>query len=399
MSNDQLSYELKQSSLSTPNGRRTALVIVDMQNDFMATGPVPYPDTQELVQRINKLRNTFKFNTVVLSKDAHPSNHISFLSHHLPTKYVEPYSKVVVKTTPHLINVFHPNVHFTDKDKSVNQVIYPDHCIAGSVGSEFAVGLEVHVTDVVVEKGTNPLEDSPSLFYDDFTTKTSLYDTLTTNNISEVFICGIGGDTTVVNTALMSAFLGFRTYIVADCCSSLPRKTSSLQSHLTAHCEAHKLPSSTASTCVDFDDETRRQLENAGVVIANLSVLREPRSDPGRETGAYLARQTQLMQQLCAHLAYERPDDPIALIRAKLKEVAETRLLSSLSLLNDADIEVVFGMTDVKKQGWISGEQARRIVWELGLDTEGLLVRNEDRFTCAELKILARRAMERRRHE
>jgi hypothetical protein len=131
------------------------------------------------------------------------------------------------------------------------------------------------------------------------------------------------------------------------------------------------------------------------VRVVNLAILREPRSDDGREVGAYLAKHgiNQLMQQLCAHLAYAQPEDPIALLKTKLSELAESRLFSSLALLSDADIEIVFAMTDKNKEGWISGEQARKIVWDLGFDAE--LVRNQDRFTCAELKILVRRAMER----
>jgi len=116
----------------------TALVIVDVQNDFCTGGNLAVPNGEAIVPVINGLREQFQ--TVVLTQDWHPAGHASFAS-------------------------THGQDPFTTKELEYGtQVLWPDHCVQDTEGAEFRSDLVVKDTDLLLQKGNNPDIDSYSAF-------------------------------------------------------------------------------------------------------------------------------------------------------------------------------------------------------------------------------------------
>lgn len=111
--------------------KNQALVVVDVQNDFLETGALPVPAASEVIPVINKIAPLF--DTVVFTQDWHPKNHISFASQHKGGRLYE------------LVDVSYGK-----------QVLWPDHCVQETVGAELAPGLDAEKSTLNVKKGTNP---------------------------------------------------------------------------------------------------------------------------------------------------------------------------------------------------------------------------------------------------
>jgi nicotinamidase-related amidase len=134
----------------------SALLLIDLQNDFLPTGSLPVCKGDEVVERCNAIRKSRNFTLTALSQDNHPLKHASFASTH----DAELFSSRTIPTPDRTLK---PRV--TD---TVNQVMWPDHCVQGSSGAEFAENLIREETDFLVPKGTNALVDSYSAFGDEF---------------------------------------------------------------------------------------------------------------------------------------------------------------------------------------------------------------------------------------
>ena len=93
----------------------TALIIIDVQNDFCEGGSVEVKGSSEMIKTINKIRNSKKFDFVFHSQDFHPKNHCSFASNHENKK---PFEFQLLKT-------------------GKNQYLWPVHCVQGTKGAEF----------------------------------------------------------------------------------------------------------------------------------------------------------------------------------------------------------------------------------------------------------------------
>ena len=117
-----------------------ALLVIDVQNDFCPNGALAVAGGDTIVQPINAEMD--KFNTVVLTQDWHPTDHKSFASSHEKRK---PFDIVAMPYG--------------------DQVLWPDHCIQGSIGSRFHPDLNHTRADVIIRKGSNPAVDSYSAFY------------------------------------------------------------------------------------------------------------------------------------------------------------------------------------------------------------------------------------------
>ena len=169
-----------------------ALIVVDIQNDFLPGGALAVPRGDETVAIANRLMPLFP--TVVLTADWHPADHASFASQHAGKS---PYDVV---TMPY-----------------GNQVLWPDHCVAGTTGADFAAGLETVRAHAVIRKGTDKNCDSYSGFLAaDRKTPTGLAGYLKSRGVTTVFVCGLATDFCVAWTAQDAAVAGFKTYLIED---------------------------------------------------------------------------------------------------------------------------------------------------------------------------------------
>ena len=169
-----------------------ALIVVDIQNDFLPGGALAVPRGDETVAIANRLMPLFP--TVVLTADWHPADHSSFASQHAGKS---PYDVVPMPYG--------------------NQVLWPDHCVAGTTGADFAAGLETVRAHAVIRKGTDKNCDSYSGFLAaDRKTPTGLAGYLKSRGVTTVFVCGLATDFCVAWTAQDAAVAGFKTYLIED---------------------------------------------------------------------------------------------------------------------------------------------------------------------------------------
>ncbi|MGQ9801400.1 MAG: bifunctional nicotinamidase/pyrazinamidase [Candidatus Saccharicenans sp.] len=174
-----------------------ALIVVDLQNDFVPGGSLAVPKGNEIVPLINQLQE--KFELVVATQDWHPKNHLSFASNH-PGKQV--YETVMLG--------------------GVEQVLWPDHCVQGEKGARFVVGFDERRVEAIFRKGTNPEIDSYSGFFDNERKKsTGLGDYLRGRGVKQVYVCGLAAEYCVLYTALDAIELGFETYYIEDATRAL----------------------------------------------------------------------------------------------------------------------------------------------------------------------------------
>ena len=172
----------------------TALIIVDVQNDFCEGGSLAVPQANEVIPVINKIRNDFKFDLIVVTQDYHPSDHVSFASNH-PGH--QTFSKIQL-------------------ENGILQELWPDHCIVGSKGCEFHPDLIVdQQNDIIVRKGVSSQIDSYSGFGSNGE-DTGLLDKLKGKNIKKVFVSGLAYDYCAGSTAYDSAENEFETYFISD---------------------------------------------------------------------------------------------------------------------------------------------------------------------------------------
>ncbi len=173
-----------------------ALILVDIQNDFLPSGSLPVADGDQVVPVANRLIEGFKVDQIVATQDWHPKQHASFASNH-PGK--RPFDVIDLN--------------------GIEQVLWPDHCVQNTPGAEFAPGLKVDRIDRVFRKGEDPQIDSYSGFYDNGHLKdTGLGTWLEQHGVREVYILGLALDVCVKYTALDAQKLGFQSAVVIDGC-------------------------------------------------------------------------------------------------------------------------------------------------------------------------------------
>lgn len=174
-----------------------ALILVDLQNDFMPGGALPVPDGDAVVPVANALSPLFSL--VVATQDWHPRGHASFASSH-PGK-----SPGDVATLG-----------------NVEQVLWPDHCVQSTPGASFHSGLDVVPIGHVVRKGADPRIDSYSAFFDnDHASSTGLDAFLRSHGVSELVVLGLATDYCVKATVLDALGLGFGVTVVRDGCRAV----------------------------------------------------------------------------------------------------------------------------------------------------------------------------------
>ena len=180
-----------------PTQHRRALVLVDLQNDFLPGGALAVAGGDEVIPVANRLVEAFDL--VVATRDFHPADHESFASQHggkRPGEVID--------------------LH------GLSQVLWPDHCVQGTTGSEFAPSLAADRVTRTFPKGIDRSVDSYSGFFDNGRRgDTGLTDWLRERGVEELVVLGLATDYCVKFTALDAASLGFRTTVVRDGCRAV----------------------------------------------------------------------------------------------------------------------------------------------------------------------------------
>ena len=172
----------------------TALIIVDVQNDFLPGGALAVPDGDAVVPVVNRIVDRFEL--VVATQDWHPPGHGSFAASHLGKR-------------PGDVIDLH----------GLSQVLWPTHCVRGTPGAELANALCGDRIEAIFRKGTDPAIDSYSgLFDNGHRRSTGLADYLRGRGVTSVAVCGLATDYCVKFTALDAAAEGFAVTLVEDAC-------------------------------------------------------------------------------------------------------------------------------------------------------------------------------------
>ena len=177
-----------------------ALVLVDVQNDFMPDGTLAVPKGDEIVPVINSIQS--KFDLIVATQDWHPENHISFANNHLGKEEFD-----------------------TIQVEGITQVLWPAHCVQDSKGADFHKDLNTAKIEAIFRKGTNPRIDSYSGFYDNAHLKsTGLSGYLKEKGITEAYFCGLATDICVYYTLKDGITEGFSSYLIEDASKPLDKE-------------------------------------------------------------------------------------------------------------------------------------------------------------------------------
>jgi nicotinamidase/pyrazinamidase len=173
---------------------RAALLLIDLQNDFVEGGALAVAGGLGVVEIANRLMS--HFDLVVATQDWHPPDHQSFASQHPGLK-----------------------VGACFQLGGLAQTAWPDHCVQGSHGSELVATLSVESIQRIVRKGTDRDIDSYSGFFDNgHKRSTGLADYLREQNIRQVFVMGLATDYCVRATVLDALQEGLKTTLIADGC-------------------------------------------------------------------------------------------------------------------------------------------------------------------------------------
>lgn len=178
-------------------GDNEALIIVDVQNDFCPNGALAVPGGDEIVPAVNRLAAEFAH--VILTQDWHPRGHTSFASSH-PGK--QPFEAIEVAYG--------------------EQVLWPDHCVQGTLGAAFHPRLDVPHAELIVRKGFRRGIDSYSAFVEnDHRTPTGLAGYLRERGLERLTLCGLATDFCVLYSALDGRRAGFDVGVVTGACRGI----------------------------------------------------------------------------------------------------------------------------------------------------------------------------------
>ena len=176
---------------------KTALLVIDVQNDFCPAGALEVVGANEIVPYINK--EMVKYDCVVLTQDWHPKGHSSFATSHEGKNPLE------------LIKMPYGD-----------QVLWPDHCVQGSKGAEFHPDLNIEQANAIIRKGSNPFIDSYSAFFEnDRKTPTGLDGYLKSLEIEKINLVGLATDFCVNYSAQDAANLGYKVSVLEKMCRAI----------------------------------------------------------------------------------------------------------------------------------------------------------------------------------
>lgn len=184
------------------------LLIVDIQNDFLAGGALAVPAGDEVLPIVNRLGSAFPH--VVLTQDWHPKDHLSFASNHPGRKPFETFEAAYGA-----------------------QTLWPDHCVQGTHGAAFSSALDVPHAELILRKGFDREIDSYSAFYEnDRRTPTGLGGYLRQRGIARVLIAGLAFDFCVRWSAEDARREGFEVVVIEDACRGIDTNGSLVAAQL-----------------------------------------------------------------------------------------------------------------------------------------------------------------------
>jgi len=171
-----------------------ALILVDIQNDFLPGGALAVPGGDKVISVAYQWMGQYPL--VIATQDWHPADHLSFASQHPGARVGETVSL-----------------------DGMEQILWPDHCVQGSWGSELAPGLDTSGIQHIVQKGTDRQIDSYSGFFDNARRRaTGLEQLLRDRQVDQVDVMGLATDYCVKFTASDAVDLGFRTRLILAGC-------------------------------------------------------------------------------------------------------------------------------------------------------------------------------------
>lgn len=177
--------------------KNCALIVVDVQNGFTPGGNLAVVGADQIIPCINQLGNYFE--TIVITQDWHPDNHISFASNHVGK---QPYEIIELEYGA--------------------QVLWPSHCVQGTIDAELHPDLDLPTAQLIIRKGFHANIDSYSAFMEaDRHTSTGLAGYLKERGIDTVYIVGIATDFCVAWTAIDACKAGLKSYVIVDACKAI----------------------------------------------------------------------------------------------------------------------------------------------------------------------------------
>ncbi len=168
-----------------------ALLVIDVQNDFMPGGALAVTEGDQVVPIVNALAQ--KFDHVILTQDWHPTQHISFASTHSK----QPFETIQAPYGP--------------------QTLWPKHSLQNTLGAAFHPALDIPHAELILRKGFRRHIDSYSAFLEnDHFTSTGLAGYLRERGLQRLFLCGLAYDFCVRFSAIDGTALGFECIVVED---------------------------------------------------------------------------------------------------------------------------------------------------------------------------------------
>src|SRR6266436_1710000 len=175
----------------------SALILVDLQNDFLPGGALPVPHGDEVIPLANELQR--RFDLILATQDWHPPNHGSFAANH-PGK--KPGDRIMLD--------------------GIEQILWPVHCVQNTYGVEFAAAFDTSRIARVFHKGIDPRIDSYSTFFDNAHRRhTGLAHYLEKRSIKDIYLMGLALDYCVKYSALDARHLGLTTCVILDGCRGI----------------------------------------------------------------------------------------------------------------------------------------------------------------------------------
>ncbi|UOQ70128.1 bifunctional nicotinamidase/pyrazinamidase [Hymenobacter cellulosilyticus] len=169
-----------------------ALLLIDIQPDFLPGGSLAVPEGDAVIPLANALQPHFEL--VVATQDWHPASHKSFAANHAGR---QPFEQIDLHGLP--------------------QVLWPVHCVQGTAGAALAPAVDTNQVEAIFRKGTDPEIDSYSGFFDNGHRKaTGLADYLRGKGIRQVYVAGLAADYCVYFTAKDALQEGFETFLIED---------------------------------------------------------------------------------------------------------------------------------------------------------------------------------------
>src|SRR5699024_9956074 len=182
-----------------------ALILIDVQNDFIPGGSLAVPEGNKVVEIANKIQGNFDL--ILATQDWHPENHISFAKNHEGKKEFE-------------------EIKLGD----LNQTLWPNHCVQNTKGAEFHPDLKTDKIEAIFRKGTDPKIDSYSAFFDNAHLKnTGLSGYLKEKGVKTIYFMGLAGDICVYFSIKDALDFGFDCVMIEDGSKPLNAETFAKQ--------------------------------------------------------------------------------------------------------------------------------------------------------------------------